>query len=101
MEPTGSGTTNGIARSIGPSADAADAKEARLEYRLLRRVERYSLLEVTLLTGRKHQIRVQLSSRGLPIVGDLKYGSRHRFPAGIALHAHRFGDSAPYYWGTY
>lgn len=77
------------------SPGAADAKEARLEYRLLRRVQRYSLLEVTLLTGRKHQIRVQLSSRGLPIVGDLKYGSRHHFPAGIALHARRLAVQHP------
>jgi 23S rRNA pseudouridine1911/1915/1917 synthase len=48
-----------------------------------------SLLEVRPHTGRKHQIRVQLSQAGFPILGDRKYGSRRRFPAGIALHARR------------
>jgi len=44
-------------------------------------------LGIKLLTGRKHQIRVQLASRRLPILGDRKYGSSAPFPAGIALHA--------------
>jgi 23S rRNA pseudouridine1911/1915/1917 synthase len=48
-----------------------------------------SLLEVRPLTGRKHQIRLQLSHAGFPIVGDRKYGSRRQFPAGIALHSRR------------
>lgn len=45
------------------------------------------LLELRLITGRKHQIRVQLASRRLPIVGDRKYGSHVPFSTGIALHA--------------
>ncbi len=52
------------------------AKEARLRYRLLTSTERYHLVEVELLTGRKHQIRVQLASVGCPIKGDLKYGDK-------------------------
>lgn len=48
-----------------------------------------SLLEVRPITGRKHQIRVQLSTAGFPILGDRKYGSTRRFPQGIALHARR------------
>jgi 23S rRNA pseudouridine1911/1915/1917 synthase len=48
-----------------------------------------SLVEVQLLTGRKHQIRLQFSHHGHPVVGDQKYGSGHAFPAGIALHARR------------
>jgi 23S rRNA pseudouridine1911/1915/1917 synthase len=48
-----------------------------------------SLLEVRLLTGRKHQIRVQLSHAGFPIVGDRKYGSQRPFSPGIALHSRR------------
>jgi 23S rRNA pseudouridine1911/1915/1917 synthase len=48
-----------------------------------------SLLEVRPLTGRKHQIRLQLSHAGYPIVGDRKYGSTRSFPAGIALHSRR------------
>ncbi len=45
--------------------------------------------EVRPLTGRKHQIRLQLSHAGFPIVGDRKYGSSRPFPAGIALHSRR------------
>lgn len=64
-----------------------EAKEARLTYRALQAVPGGTLLEVRLETGRKHQIRLQLSHRGLPIVGDRKYGARQSFPEGIALHS--------------
>ena len=50
-------------------------KKARLEYRVLKSGET-SLVRVRLHTGRSHQIRVQFSSRGFPLVGDHKYGSR-------------------------
>ena len=60
----------------------ARSKEARLKYRLIASGDRYHLLEVTLLTGRKHQIRAQLSAIGCPIKGDLKYGDKRRNPAG-------------------
>ena len=50
-------------------------KQARLFYRVLWQDEKRSLLEVVLKTGRKHQIRLQLASRGHPIVGDLRYGA--------------------------
>jgi 23S rRNA pseudouridine1911/1915/1917 synthase len=65
------------------------AKEARLSYRRLKVVGSASLLEVELQTGRKHQIRLQLSSLGHPIIGDRKYGGVRRWPLGIALHARR------------
>lgn len=66
----------------------AGAKEARLRYRLIGSTDRYRLLEVNLLTGRKHQIRVQLSSIGCPIKGDLKYGDTRSNPDGsISLMA--------------
>lgn len=48
-----------------------------------------TLLEVRPLTGRKHQIRVQLSHAGFPILGDRKYGASRPFPQGVALHARR------------
>ena len=50
-------------------------KKARLEFRRLSEGET-SLVRVRLHTGRSHQIRVQFSSRGFPLVGDHKYGSR-------------------------
>ena len=69
------------------AASHQDAKEARLSYQTLRRVSAGWLVEVRLETGRKHQIRLQLSSRGWPIVGDRKYEARTRLAAGIALHS--------------
>lgn len=51
-------------------------KKAKLEYKLLSGDDETSLVRIRLHTGRSHQIRVQFSSRGYPIVGDHKYGSR-------------------------
>ncbi|MBQ8881512.1 MAG: RNA pseudouridine synthase [Oscillospiraceae bacterium] len=53
----------------------AGVKAARLTYRLVKAGEQ-SLVHIRLYTGRSHQIRVQFSSRGYPLVGDHKYGSR-------------------------
>lgn len=52
------------------------AKKAELEYTLLESKEDFALLEVSLKTGRSHQIRVQLSARNLPIYGDRKYNTK-------------------------
>lgn len=62
-------------------------QKARLTYRTLKSTAAGTLLEVRLETGRKHQIRLQLSDRGWPIVGDRKYGANTTFPVGIALHS--------------
>ena len=64
-----------------------DAKHARLHYAVKASHGHRRLLELRPLTGRKHQLRVQLASRGYPIVGDAKYGSPHRLGNAIALHA--------------
>lgn len=53
-------------------------KEARLLYRVLRTEQGRSLVAVRLITGRTHQIRVQFASRGLPLVGDGRYGAFDR-----------------------
>ena len=74
------------------------AQQAILEYRILGKSNQsfslnatsgQSWLEIELITGRKHQIRAQLEAIGCPIIGDEKYGSRVRFPNGIALHCRR------------
>lgn len=52
------------------------AKEAKLRYKIIGKSDRYNLIEVNLMTGRKHQIRVQLASIGCPVKGDLKYGDK-------------------------
>lgn len=72
------------------------AKEAVLSYSLIGASDRYNLLEVNLETGRKHQIRVQLSALGCPIKGDLKYGDKRSNPDGsISLQAHRIEFEHP------
>lgn len=77
-------------KSYASPKPKSGAKEARLAYRLIAASDRYNLLEVNLMTGRKHQIRVQLSSIGCPVKGDLKYGSKRSNPDGsISLHARR------------
>lgn len=58
------------------------SKEARLKYRLVSKSDNYNLFEINLLTGRKHQIRVQMSAIGCPIKGDLKYGDKRSNPDG-------------------
>ena len=78
---------------VGPTMPGA--KEARLAYHRLSVVGGNSWLEVELETGRKHQIRLQLSSHGHPVVGDRKYGSVVQFSPGIALHARRLAISHP------
>lgn len=73
------------------------AKRSELAYRVLDEREGLSLLEITLLTGRHHQIRVQLSHAGLPLAGDRKYNSgpgAERFP-NVALAAHQLSFLHP------
>ena len=66
------------------------AVKAVLNYRLLASGDRYHLLEIDLVTGRKHQIRCQLAAIGCPVKGDLKYGAPRSNPdGGICLQSHR------------
>jgi 23S rRNA pseudouridine1911/1915/1917 synthase len=66
-------------------------KRAKLHFSVIATDSRrgVDLIEVRLETGRKHQIRVQLSHEGCPIIGDVKYNSPSPFPSGIALHCFR------------
>lgn len=71
-------------------------KEARLRYRLLKEGDNYDMLEIQLLTGRKHQIRAQLSAIGCPIKGDLKYGAKRSNSDGsISLLSHALDFTHP------
>ena len=60
-------------------------KYAKLKYRVLKKYTDQTLVEIELLTGRYHQIRIQWSSRGYPIIGDGQYGSTISLKNGIAL----------------
>ncbi|MFO7462288.1 MAG: RluA family pseudouridine synthase [Desulfatiglandales bacterium] len=81
------GTIRSFLKSEGKKAKPVregetNAKEAVLMYRTIRATEGKSLLEIRLLTGRKHQIRAQLSGVGHPIEGDVKYGAPSRLKNG-------------------
>ena len=68
--------------------ETVKAKKAVLHYRVLKKLERYFIIEIELVTGRHHQIRCQLSAIGCPVRGDLKYGyDRSNNDGGIDLHA--------------
>lgn len=71
------------------------SKLSRLDYRVLRSHGRYSLVEVTLRTGRKHQIRVQLAEAGWPIAGDATYGAATDPLRRLALHAQKLVITHP------
>lgn len=67
--------------------DTPNAKEARLHYKLIQKTEDTAVADVTLDTGRHHQIRVQMSALGCPILGDTKYGAPA--PGPLRLYAYR------------
>ncbi|HEY9183808.1 MAG TPA: RNA pseudouridine synthase [Salegentibacter sp.] len=83
-------------KSYAHIREVPDSKKAILEYRVLKKLNNYYLLEVDLQTGRHHQIRSQLSAIGCPIKGDLKYGfDRSNKDAGIHLHARKLSFVHP------
>ncbi len=83
------------ARGEVVSVDQPNAKRAILSYRVKQRFDDKTWLEITLETGRYHQIRVQTSSHGFPVLGDTLYGATTPFgppsddprDRAIALHA--------------
>jgi 23S rRNA pseudouridine1911/1915/1917 synthase len=86
-------------KTFAVSTPRKGAKDAELEYTRLDTVNHgengeISLIKVRLHTGRTHQIRVQFASRGYPVVGDGKYGSRIK-AEGIALHSYKLGFHHP------
>ncbi len=69
------------------AASTRGAQRAELQYVRLAESDDSTVVAVRLLSGRKHQIRVQFAERGHPIIGDRKYGCKQHFPAGITLHS--------------
>lgn len=73
--------------------DTPNAKEARLHYKLIKKTEDTTVADITLDTGRHHQIRVQMSALGCPILGDVKYGAPS--PGRLQLYACRLTFNHP------
>lgn len=75
-------------KSYAYPSERPQSQKAILKYKTLASLDHYLLVEITLLTGRHHQIRAQFAALGCPIKGDLKYGAKRSNPDGsICLHA--------------
>lgn len=70
-------------------------KEASTQYKFKKYLNNYTLLEITPITGRTHQIRVHLAAIGYPVVGDLTYGAKSPYIKRQFIHAHRLGFRLP------
>ena len=82
-------------RRIRMTARLGQGRAAWSEYKVLRRFEKFTLLEVRIGTGRTHQIRVHLSSIGHPVAGDNLYGGTATPLGRYFLHAHRIRFQRP------
>lgn len=83
-------------KSYAYPKEIPESKRAELSFTILKKLDRYSLLQILLKTGRHHQIRAQLASVGCPIKGDLKYGFGRSNPdGGIHLHARKLSFEHP------
>ena len=69
---------------------------SRTAYKVLKQTKDFALLEIDLLTGRKHQIRVHLADIGHPVVGDTKYGKENKGYRRLALHAYSISVTHPF-----
>ena len=77
-------------KSFAYKKEESGLLKSELNYKLIKKLDRYFLLEVKPKTGRHHQIRVQVSSIGCPIKGDIKYGfDRTNKDSSIHLHARK------------
>jgi len=104
LRPAGA-ATGGIPAEERDETDDAEEDvaggECHVRARVVKRLGEVSLVELVPSTGRRHQLRAQLASRGCPIVGDKLYGARLPFAAtpgcgpAIALHARRLGFVHP------
>lgn len=83
-------------KSYAHHKQVQDSKQAILDYKVIKKLDNYYLLDIDLLTGRHHQIRAQLTAIGCSIKGDLKYGFDRSNPDGsIHLHARRLSFVHP------
>ena len=87
--------TENSAFTVYSTPNPALGKLSHTEYTVLKESKGFSMLEIHLLTGRKHQIRVHLSENGHPIVGDRKYGKGNDVYNTLALHARSISFTHP------
>ena len=85
-----------VAQRVYSTLDPAKGKLAHTEYKVLQEGKGFSLMEIHLLTGRKHQIRVHFADKGHPVVGDRKYGNGDPVAKRLALHARSLSFTHPF-----
>ncbi|RZF22351.1 RNA pseudouridine synthase [Halobacteriovorax vibrionivorans] len=78
-----------------------DGKEAILEYTVKKKLEKTSIVEVKLITGRKHQIRIQFTELGFPVMGDPRYGKGNGNDIGLQLVASKLSFDDPWRSGNF
>ena len=84
------------AHIVYSTSDRTKGKLSSTGYKVLKQTKNFALLELDLLTGRKHQIRVHLAGIGHAVVGDRKYGKGDRDHTRLALHARSISFKHPF-----
>lgn len=85
------------AQRVYSTPDANKGKLSRTAYKVTQETKRFSLVEIHLLTGRKHQIRVHFAEQGHPVAGDKKYGDGQLVSKRLALHARSISFIHPFH----
>lgn len=81
---------------VHSTQDSSNGKLSHTEYTVIKETDKFSLLKINLLTGRKNQIRVHLADAGHPVVGDAKYGRSAKCYRHLALHAQSITLTHPF-----
>lgn len=84
------------AQKVYSTLNTARGKLSHTEYKVLQETKGFSLVEIHLLTGRKHQIRVHFADKGHPVAGDKKYGQESAVANRLALHARSISFLHPF-----
>lgn len=84
------------AQKVYSTLNASRGKLSHTEYKVLQEAKGFSLVEIHLLTGRKHQIRVHFADKGHPVAGDTKYGDGGDVAKRLALHARSISFTHPF-----
>jgi tRNA pseudouridine32 synthase/23S rRNA pseudouridine746 synthase/23S rRNA pseudouridine1911/1915/1917 synthase len=88
--------TENKANNVYSTADANTGKLAKTAYTVIKEKKGFSLVDIHLLTGRKHQIRVHFAESGHPVVGDQKYGDELRSSKRLMLHSKALTFTHPF-----
>lgn len=84
------------ANNVYSTTDVSTGKLAKTTYNVIKEKKRFSLVDIHLITGRKHQIRVHFAEGGHPVVGDQKYGCEPRNSKRLYLHSKSLSFTHPF-----